>query len=226
MTPDERTLLNRYLTDLTQTRNVAKDPEAAGLINQALTANPDAFYLLVQHAIIADHSLQLAQERIHALEARLAAQERPPQAQASSFLGGAMESGPWGQNQTQQPSAAPPSPVPQAMPYAAPSAFPPVQSQPSGFSSFLRNMGTTAAGVVAGQALSSGVESLFGGRGGFGSAGLFGGPAGFGGLGGGQSAFGGGETVIVNNYSMDDDSAGTDYNDDSSDYSSYNDDTV
>lgn len=230
MTPDERTLLTRYLSDLTETRNVAKDPEAASLIAQALSANPDAFYLLVQHAIIADHSLQMAQERIHELEQQLAAQERAPQAQNSSFLGGALDSGPWGRSQAQAPqqSAAPASPAyaPQNTGYAAPSAFPPVQSQPSGFSGFLRNVGTTAAGVVAGQALFSGVESLFGGRGGLGGGSLFGGQAGFGGFGGGQPGFGGGETVIVNNYNSDDAGNDDSYADDNADYNSYDDDTV
>lgn len=225
MTPDERSLLTRYLNDLTQTRNVAKDPEAAGLISQALSANPDAFYLLVQHAIIADHSLQMAEERIHALESQIAAQQNAPQAQSASFFGGALESGPWGRSQPQPPQPSPSSYVAQSPAYSAPSAFPQVQSQPSGFSSFLRNVGTTAAGVVAGQALFSGVESLFGGKGGFGGGGgLFGGQSGLAGL-GGQQGFGGGETVIVNNYNSDD-SGGNDYSDDSADYGSYDDNTV
>ena len=48
MTPDERSLLQRFLQDLVQTRGVTKDAEADGMINDALRTSPDACYLLVQ----------------------------------------------------------------------------------------------------------------------------------------------------------------------------------
>ena len=79
MTPDERDLLTRFLSDLTQLRGVAKDPEAAALIEQAVARQPDAAYLLVQHSLLADQALHAAQDRIADLEARL----RAPQAQTS-----------------------------------------------------------------------------------------------------------------------------------------------
>ncbi|MEI7447756.1 MAG: DUF2076 family protein [Burkholderiales bacterium] len=68
MTPDERTLLNNFLDELAAARGGSKDSEADGLIRQALAANPDAGYLLVQHAIVADQSLHAAQARIAELE--------------------------------------------------------------------------------------------------------------------------------------------------------------
>ncbi|USI74976.1 DUF2076 domain-containing protein [Sphingomonas morindae] len=146
MTPDERALLARYLDDLNATRGVRKDAEADALIRQALSANPDAAYLLVQHAIVADQSLYAAQARIEALEAQL--RETPP----PSFLPPAS---PW------RSSGAPA--------YAAPDvAPPPPQQRPglfsadSGLGSFLRNAGTTAAGVAGGEMLFSGLSDLFG----------------------------------------------------------------
>ena len=145
MTPDERTLLGNFLRDLDAARGVAKDPEASAAITQALQANPDAAYVLVQHAIVADQSLHAAQQRIAELEEQL----REP-APATSFL--PQSSGPWAS-------------VPQAG-YAPP----PPQERPgffsggSGLGSFLRNAGTTAAGVAGGEMLFDGLSDLFGGR--------------------------------------------------------------
>jgi uncharacterized protein len=68
MTPDERTLLQQFLQDLVQTRGVAKDPEAAQMIDQALRASPDAGYVLVQHAIMSDQALHAAQDQIASLQ--------------------------------------------------------------------------------------------------------------------------------------------------------------
>lgn len=82
MTPDERNILQSFLADLAQTPNVTKDPEADAAISQAIRANPNAAYLLVQHAILADQAL-------HAAQAQLAAQNPQP----SSFL--AQSGSPW-----------------------------------------------------------------------------------------------------------------------------------
>ncbi len=81
MTPDERNILQAFLTDLTRAPAVAKDPEAMAMIQGAIGADPNALYLLVQHAILADQAL-------HAAQAQLQAQPAP------SFLpaGGV---GPW-----------------------------------------------------------------------------------------------------------------------------------
>jgi hypothetical protein len=183
MTPDERALLTRFLSDLTLIRGAAKDPEAEGLINQAIAVQPDAAYLLVQHSLLADQALHTAQQRIAELEARLQAPAPQPQA---SFLGGAAPTAqPWSQ--------------PQAQPMYQ-TAVPPTQPQgffgggapagPGGFGSFLRNVGTTAAGVAGGAFLFEGLSNLFGGGR---SGGFFGG-------GYGQPM----ENVTINNYGDDD----------------------
>ncbi len=211
MTPDERNLLGHFLQDLTQSRGGMKDAEASDLINRSLRANPDAAYLLVQHAIIADQALHAAQDRIVQLESQM--QGGQPGAQSGgSFLG----AGPWAGARPAQGYAPAQQPGPQAG-YApaggydpAPSAQPPQRggmlgglfgggqpAQPGGFGSFMRQAGTTAAGVAGGEFLFSGLHNLFGGgRGGYGGG--FGGMGGMGGMGGGfgQPV----ENVTINEY--------------------------
>jgi uncharacterized protein len=135
VTPDERTLLQSFLTDLTQTPNVAKDPEADAMINDAVRANPSAVYLLVQHAILADQAL-------HAAQAQMRAQQQVQP--APSFL-------------PQQTGAPQP-------PWAGQGGAP-VQSSPfaanSGLGGFLKSAGTMAAGVAAGDFLFQGIENIF-----------------------------------------------------------------
>jgi hypothetical protein len=150
MTPDERILLTNFLRDLQAARPGPKDAEAEAMINQTLAGDPDAAYLLVQHAILSDQALQAAQARIQALEGAQAA----PQ---TSFLGGARP-----QPATAVPAYAPP---PSASPF----------SMGGGLGSFLRSAGTMAAGVAAGDLLFDGLSGLFGGHRGFGGFGGFGG---------------------------------------------------
>jgi uncharacterized protein len=64
VTPDERSLLQTFLTDLSQTGSVSKDPEADAMIEAAVRSNPNAVYLLVQHAILADQALHAAQAQL------------------------------------------------------------------------------------------------------------------------------------------------------------------
>lgn len=146
MTPDERNILQQFLQDLAQTRGAAKDPDADAMIGQAIRSNPDAAYLLVQHAIIADQALHLAQAQIEQLESRNA----PAAQSALSFLGGGQSY----QDQTYRGQ--------QAQPYQA---QPPVQSSPfaatSGLGGFLRTAGTMAAGVAGGEFLAQGLSNIF-----------------------------------------------------------------
>ena len=194
MTPDERTLLTQFLSDLGQTQGVAKDSEAASMIDNAIRANPDSAYVLVQHALLADQALHDAQAQI----AQLKAQNQPPP-QPSSFLGGA-GLGPsvaqpqyQGQAQSSWGQAAQQPPQPQQSffgggPFAGGGPF---SGGGGGLGSFLRTAGTTAAGVAGGEMLFSGLSGLFGGHHG----------GGFGGFGGG--GFGGGGETVINNYNDD-----------------------
>jgi len=133
MTPDERTLLQGFLGDLSRSRPASKDPEADAMIAQAVQANPDAVYLLVQHALLSDQALHSAQQQIQDLQARTAP---VPAAPAPSFLSGQT---PWGGQLVQS------SPV----------------GQTSGLGNFLRTAGTLAAGVAGGDLIAQGVENLF-----------------------------------------------------------------
>ena len=104
------------------------------MIQEAMQRNPNAAYLLVQHAILADQAL-------HAAQAQLQAQQQVQP--ASSFL---PQSGP-SQGYWAGPAGAPV----QTSPFAA----------NSGLGSFLRSAGTMAAGVAAGDLLFQGIENIF-----------------------------------------------------------------
>jgi hypothetical protein len=135
MTPDERNILQAFLADLAATPAAAKDPEADAMIQAAVQRNPNAVYLLVQHAILADQAL-------HAAQAQLQAQPAP------SFL--PQTSVP----QAMSPWAGPSGALVQSSPFAA----------NSGLGGFLRNAGQMAAGVAVGDLMAQGISNLFGPR--------------------------------------------------------------
>ena len=161
MNADERALLTRFLGELSRTGAGQKDQEAADMIARAMSASPDAAYLLVQHAIVADQSLHAAQARIEELERQASSGAGPS---TSSFLPqGGGSSGAWGD----RPAYAPPPPD------QRPGLF----SSGGGLGSFLRSAGTTAAGVAGGEMLFNGLSNLFGrGSGGYGGQGFMGQP--------------------------------------------------
>jgi hypothetical protein len=134
MTPEERNILQAFLSDLATTPAPAMDAEANAMIASAMQRNPNAAYLLVQHAILADQAL-------HAAQAQLTAQQ---QAQpATSFLPQPMTAGsPW---------AGPMGAPVQSSPFAA----------NGGLGSFLRSAGQMAAGVAAGDLLAQGISNIF-----------------------------------------------------------------
>lgn len=216
MTPEERDLLTRFLDDLARARPGPRDAEAAARIAEALRA-PDAGYVLVQHAILADAALQDAQTRIADLERRL--DETGGRAFAPNgdggggFLGSLFgRAGPRG----------PEAPMVRTAP-AVPTTGPafgydpgrggapyPVQGGAfgggGGLGSFLRGAGRTAAGVAGGAFLFEGLQGLFGGghQGGFG-----GGERGFADMGGGGVDADGGAFDVGGGGGGDD--AGVDY---------------
>lgn len=226
MTPDERTLLQRFLQDLVQTPAGVKDAEANDLIGGVLRDHPDAAYVLVQHAILSDQALHAAQGQVADLRQQL--EQAQAQAQAAQagrgFLGqsqpqqggspwGGQASPSYGQSSSysqpsygqspsyaQQPAYPPPQPQypPQGQGYVGSGPF----SSGGGLGTFLRDAGTTAAGVAGGAFLFEGLSSMFGGH--------HGGGGGFGGWGNGGGGYGGGNETIVenvtnNNYYDDDD---------------------
>jgi hypothetical protein len=180
MNVEEHTLLTRFLDELSVARTRVKDPEADAMIARTLSSNPDAAYLLVQHAIVADQSLHAAQQRIAELERE---QQARPAPASNSFLPQGGAGGPWG-SRTEDNYSPPPA-----------EARPGVFSGGGGLGSFLRSAGTTAAGVVGGEMLFSGLSDMLGHRGG-GVGGLFGG--------GGQGFMGQPENITINTFNDDD----------------------
>lgn len=156
MTPDERSILQQFLSDLAAAPRAARDPEASAMIQNAIGANPDALYLLVQHAILSDQAL-------HSAQAQIAAQQPPTQ----SFLPTQPAYDPGYQpGQAYAPqSYAPQANAPQMNAPWAGMGGAPVQSSPlaanGGLGSFLRSAGTMAAGVAAGDFLFQGIENIF-----------------------------------------------------------------
>ena len=68
MTPQERTLLEDFLSKLARVQGVDKDPDADALIRQQAARQPDALYLVIQRSLLQEQALEASQARIQALE--------------------------------------------------------------------------------------------------------------------------------------------------------------
>ena len=171
MTPQERDLLSRFLDDLVRAQPGPKDAEAAGQIDRTLAANPDAAYVLVQHAIVADAALHDARVQVTELQAQLDAQGRdaPPASEpAPSFLGALFGHARPNEEVAQTARWSPATPAVPASPAPFGYGGAPQQgagpfSGGGGLGSFLRSAGTTAAGVAGGAFLFEGLSDVFGG---------------------------------------------------------------
>jgi uncharacterized protein len=183
MTPQESQALQTFLTQLTQARVSAKDPDAQAMINAAVARQPDAAYLLVQRTLLLEHALQQAKSQI----AQLQEQKNGVASRA------------WNQAWSQAP-ATPLTPAPTSASTSVPSAQAPPQLQatPSpqptstsaGWGGLLGNAASTAAGVAGGAFLFQGLEGLLGHHGG-------------GGFLGGSGPTENVENITVNEYSDD-----------------------
>ena len=222
MTPDERQLLSGLFERTRQAGDQPRDREAEALIQQAVSQQPYAPYLLAQTVLVQEQALRAANDRLQQLEAEnRALQERgsaqPQQESGTSFLGGLGKSlfgggagaassgagaprGPWGQTSAPPPQQGWGQQPPQQQGWGS---APPQQAAPGGGSSFLHGALGTAAGVAGGVLLANSIRGLFSG----GSN-----PMGIGsGFGGGTpGAPIGGETVVNNYYGSDDRDAGYD----------------
>jgi hypothetical protein len=172
MNTQERDMLNAFLAQLTQAQAGAKEPEAQALIAQALAKQPDAGYLLVQRAMQLDFVLQQSQARVAELQAQLERQQPAPQ---TSFLNDVHAWGRGPSTATNGPAmgavttpaanatsaGARPAVAGAPTASAAPAAAPAAATTPWA-SSMMGTVATTAAGVVAGSFLYSGIQSLMG----------------------------------------------------------------
>lgn len=184
MTPNERPLLDDLLQRLVHAGPATKDSEADSRIHQALAAQPDALYLLVQRCLLLERGLAHAQQEVARLQ-QAADSNR-------SFIGADLEPG-FGRasSPAYSPGAAaaqPTSMPPQAPPtgYAQPAPAPgwrdrlfgnagaPAAAAPAG-PGFLGTAASAAAGVAGGMFLFNGLEHLLGNRGNAVGNGLLGG---------------------------------------------------
>lgn len=198
MNPQEHDQLNQLLKQLGEVKLTAKDREAENLIREAVAHQPDATYLLVQRTLLLEQALNSAKARIDELQNQL-------QNSQSGQRGGFLSNDPWSQPAVKAspvPSTGS-SQVPQYAPQTSASAF-------AGGSSFLGNVATTAAGVVAGSFLFQGIENLMGHH----SSGLGQQPSG--------EQFT--EQTVIKNYYGDDADQQAYNNDNSNDYLASNDD--
>ena len=147
---EERQSLTQFLNQLTAASVPTKQTEAEALIREAVAKQPDAAYLLVQRALLMEQALTAAKAQIAQLQNQV-------QSAGANGGGGFLGNNPWA-----APAAAPAG-VPGASNYQMPQQANPgfLNRAPSG-SSFLGNVATTAAGVVAGSFLFQGIESLLG----------------------------------------------------------------
>lgn len=158
MNTQERALLTNLLNNLKETANgatnLAKDPEAAQMISETLTAAPDSAYLLVQRHLLLEMALERAQEQIKTLQSGA----------SGSFLGGVSMSG---SNPSSAQTNAYGQPIGRAEPtptYAAPASAAAATARSSfGGGSFLGTAAATATGVLGGALLFQGIEHLMGG---------------------------------------------------------------
>jgi hypothetical protein len=185
MTLQEKTMLSDFLGKLVSANNINKDAEADAMIKQAMVAQPDAGYMLVQNILLMQHTFNEMNNKIQELESCLNSQSTS-QNSSSSFLGPQSQNAVKSYFAHQSPQPSQPQLQPQPQQYGN-GAQQQQAGQSSGFGEFLKSAGTTAAGVAGGMFLFEGVSSLFGGHHG-------------GGFGGVDSASMGGNTNIVNNY--------------------------
>ncbi len=154
MNSQERNQLSQFLNQLNEVTLTQKDAEAEALIRDAVAKQPDAAYLLVQRALLQDQALSAAKAQIAELQNQM-------QAGAGSQRSGFLGSDPWAQPANNNGA------VPGVGNYQVPRGAAPAQA-PGFFGgggaggSFLGNVATTAAGVVAGSFLFQGIESLMG----------------------------------------------------------------
>lgn len=177
LTNDERMSLTQFLNQLTAAPAPSKESDADTLIREAVAKQPDAAYLLVQRALLMEQALNAAKAQIAQLQSQV-------QSGANTGGVGFLGNNPWAA------PAAPTRNVPGAGNYQIPQPAPSFLNPAPQGSSFLGNIATTAAGVVAGSFLFQGIESLLGHHS----------------MGWGNSGFGGmppqamNEETIINNY--------------------------
>jgi hypothetical protein len=168
MSPQDSQLLQDFLNQLVQARDLPKDPEAEAMIRQAVAMQPDAAYLLVQRALLQQRALDNAKAEIADLQRQL---------QGGTQRGEFLDPNAWGNSagaRQQTPAyggQAPQQQYPQQQyqqPYQQPSMMNRASSffrgggTGGGMGGALGNIASTAAGVAVGAFLFQGLGNLLG----------------------------------------------------------------
>ncbi|MFM7254887.1 MAG: DUF2076 family protein [Betaproteobacteria bacterium] len=194
MTPSEEAHLQQFLGRLVEARVDAKDLQAEQMIAQAFRRQPSAAYLLTQRAMALGIALQVAQQRIRELEETLKAARAASESPASAVRSG--EPGTWGRQGYAQGALQPARFSGAASAGGAPPPRPTggvgtegparAAAQGSWTQGLMGSLVGAAAGVVVGQAIWQGMQSLLAdspsqaaGAGGFDAAGFASGESGF-----------------------------------------------
>lgn len=160
MTPDEKKMIGELFERIAKNQEPAaqKDRAAEAFIRDAVQRDAGAAYTLTQMALVQEHALKLADERIRELEAKLGPAANAHAAPAkSSFLDGLLPNSPWARKGS----------VPATSAGAQPMVRPGMFGQNAGAQaaapqggSFLRSAFATAAGVAGGLMLFEAVRGL------------------------------------------------------------------
>lgn len=191
MSPQENQVLNQFLDQLVKVQGVSKDAQASALINDAISKQPDAAYLLVQRTLLLEQAMANANSQIASMQAEIQELKALNSASGSansnsSFLDPAMSG--WGNSASSRPlnvpaatssmstasatsvTGAPLAPYPHApLSQSTPAFAAPVAAQATSSGFFGGNTGNvlgtvaaTAAGVAAGAFLYQGINSMMG----------------------------------------------------------------
>ena len=163
MTPEEKKMIGDLFERIraNQEPEAQKDREATAFIGEAARKDPGAVYTLVQMALVQEHALKLADERIRELEAKARPAAETP-APKRSFMDGLLPNSPWARK-TSVPSAG--AGTPMVKPGLFGGGAPQPATAPAG-GSFLRSAFSTAAGIAGGMLLFEAVRGLMAGSGG------------------------------------------------------------
>ncbi len=182
MTPQEQKMLQGLTDRINRTVLQEKDAEAEQFLNQSLSRNPDAVYILAQTVLVQQYALDQAKKQLDDTTQQLqqAQQQAQQPAKHTSFLGSLLGT------DEPRPTAPPPpppqqynqtqyQPVPNYPPqpqYGQPQYAQPAYGVAPQGSGFLGSALRTAGGIAAGALAFEGIESLlhgFGEHAGYGS---------------------------------------------------------
>ncbi|MCA3260507.1 MAG: DUF2076 domain-containing protein [Telmatospirillum sp.] len=164
MTPDEKKMIGELFERIAKNQEPAaqKDREAEAFIRDAVARDAGAAYTLTQMALVQEHALKLADERIRELEGKLGPAANAPAAPAkASFLDGLLPNSPWARKSSVPAMGA--GTGAGGQPMVRPGMFGQnagAQAAAPQGGSFLRSAFATAAGVAGGLMLFEAVRGL------------------------------------------------------------------